>query len=71
MNRRDIAINKTRLKWDHQKHRHVNKEVLVQQPGEESSHPLSGESAHLCAPLKCLYTNAHSLENKQEEIEVT
>lgn len=44
--------------------------MFAQQTCEESSHALSGESAHLGASLKYLYTNAHSLENKQEELEV-
>lgn len=40
----------TRLKWDRQKDRDVNKGVLVPHPREEIPYSLHGESAHLSAP---------------------
>ena len=36
-NRRDMAINKTMLKWNHFKHGCIKKEVLVEQSCGESS----------------------------------
>ena len=35
----------------------------------ESSHPPRVNSACSARSLKCLYTNAHVMENKQEELE--
>ena len=39
------------------------------QPYWESSYALSGESVCLGDFLKCLYSNAHSMGNKQEGLE--
>jgi len=52
--------------WNHLRCRHIEKEVLGEQPPGKHSHALSGESAHLGASLKCLYTNAYSIGNKKD-----
>lgn len=40
----------SRLKWHHQKHGDVNKEMFVPQSCEGISYSLHGESAHMSAP---------------------
>lgn len=42
----------------------------AEQPNGESSQTGSEESAHLCACLNCLYTDAHNMGTKEEELEV-
>lgn len=59
----------TRLKWDHQNHRDVNKEVLVPQSCEGMSYSLHGESAHLSA-LWNACTLMHTVWEANKELEV-
>lgn len=60
-------INNIELKQGHLRHFHVSKEVPF--GGDHPhQHMLSGKSACWGASLKCLYTNAHSIGNKHEEI---
>ena len=70
MNRRDITINKTGLKWGHTKRMHVNKEMPTGWHYGQNFQTLSGQLARLGASLKCLYTTACSTGNKQEELKV-
>ena len=70
-NRKDRAINKVELKWNHLECRHVEKEMHVKQPYGERSQACTGESACLGASLKGLFSKAHNMElEENQELEV-
>lgn len=70
VDRRDIITNKTGLKGANLKSMHMDEEVPVGELCGGRSHTSSGKSARLGASLKCLYTNAYGMGNKQEKSEV-
>lgn len=84
-NRKEHKINKMGLKWGHLQHLHVSKQMWTrhhygknqqQQQNNNNKHKksnprtVSGKSAYWVACLKCLYTNACSIGNKHEELEI-
>lgn len=65
MNKRGKTVQKAA----HPKYKYTIKEVLRRQHYGRSIHIFSGKSTQLAASLKCLYTKACSMDNKQEEFE--
>ena len=59
---------KTAQKWNYFKLKHIKKEVPAEQLYGGRSQAYTRETVHLCASLKCLYTNTCSTENKQEKL---
>ena len=73
VNKKECKINKTSLKWCHLKHLHVSKEVPIRHHYGKSHQTPLGKSAWwgICTgTLKCLYTNAHSMGNQHEKLEI-
>lgn len=61
---RYLVTNKPGLMEDHPKNIHINK-VPTTLNDADSFHTVSGKLAQQGTSLKCLYTNVHSMEDKQ------
>ena len=67
---RDHKFNKTGLKQGHLQHLHMSKELPTKHRDGEIPQTPSGNSTCWRASLKCLHTNAHSTENKHEQLRI-